>query len=98
MSTHEDRIRQRAYEIWEREGRPHGDDLKHWMQAFQEIAENAQPSTLKPARATKMTTSSPDAKTATTGKIKKEKSSASAAPSQPVVSGGAKPARGATTH
>jgi hypothetical protein len=98
MSTHEDRIRQRAYEIWEREGRPHGDDLKHWMQAFQEIAENAQPSTLKPARATKMTTSSPDAKTATTGKIKKEKSSASAAPSQPVVSGGAKPARGVTTH
>ena len=98
MSTHEDQIRQRAYQIWEREGRPHGDDLKHWMQAFQEIAENAQPSTLKPARATKMTTSSPDAKTATTGKIKKEKSSASAAPSQPVVSGGAKPARGVTTH
>lgn len=99
MSTHEDRIRQRAYEIWEREGRPHGDDLKHWMQAFQEIAENAQPSTLKPARATKMTTSSPDAKKkATTGKIKKEKSSASAASSQPVVSGGAKPARGVTTH
>ena len=98
MSTHEDQIRQRAYQIWEREGRPHGDDLKHWMQAFQEIAENAQPSALKPARATKMTTSSPDAKKATTGKIKKEKSSASAASSQPVVSGRAKPARGVTTH
>lgn len=97
MSTHEDRIRQRAYEIWEREGRPHGDDLKHWMQAFQEIAENAQPGTLKPARTSKKTISSP-AKKSTTGKPKKEKSSASASPSQSVVSSGAKPVRGVTTH
>jgi hypothetical protein len=37
MASNEDRIRQRAYEIWEREGRPHGEDLKHWLQAFQEI-------------------------------------------------------------
>lgn len=41
MTAKEDRIRQRAYEIWEREGRPHGEDMKHWLQAFQEIAASA---------------------------------------------------------
>ncbi|MBB3406685.1 hypothetical protein FHT87_000585 [Rhizobium sp. BK316] len=38
MAVNEDRLRQRAYEIWEQEGRPHGEDMKHWLQAFQEIA------------------------------------------------------------
>ena len=33
----EDRIKQRAYEIWEREGRPHGRDDVHWSMAVQEI-------------------------------------------------------------
>ena len=37
MSNNEDRIKQRAYEIWEREGRPHGEDLQHWLQAFEEL-------------------------------------------------------------
>jgi hypothetical protein len=27
------RIRARAYEIWEEEGRPHGRDREHWQQA-----------------------------------------------------------------
>lgn len=27
------RIRERAYELWEREGRPHGRHLDHWVQA-----------------------------------------------------------------
>lgn len=30
------RIRERAYELWEREGRPHGRHVDHWMQAEQE--------------------------------------------------------------
>jgi hypothetical protein len=30
-------IRQRAYEIWEREGRPHGRDRIHWLRAEAEI-------------------------------------------------------------
>jgi Protein of unknown function (DUF2934) len=34
----EQRIRQRAYSIWEREGRPHGRDLDHRLQAEAEIA------------------------------------------------------------
>jgi hypothetical protein len=42
MSSDE-RIRQRAYEIWEREGRPHGRDREHWRQAQAELAGNAPP-------------------------------------------------------
>ena len=30
-------IRKRAYAIWEQEGRPMGEDMKHWLQAWQEI-------------------------------------------------------------
>jgi len=33
-----DRIRRRAYEIWEREGRPHGREAEHWRLASEEIA------------------------------------------------------------
>lgn len=33
----EDRIKQRAYEIWEREGRPDGRGDAHWSMAVQEI-------------------------------------------------------------
>lgn len=34
---HEHRIRERAYEIWERQGRPEGKALDHWAQATAEI-------------------------------------------------------------
>src|SRR5258706_14250740 len=30
-------IRQRAYEIWENSGRPHGRDAEHWHQAAAEV-------------------------------------------------------------
>jgi hypothetical protein len=30
-------IRERAYAIWEEEGRPHGHDWDHWLRAAQEI-------------------------------------------------------------
>ncbi len=33
----EERIRQRAYAIWEREGRRDGDHERHWLQAADEI-------------------------------------------------------------
>jgi len=42
MAVNEDRLRQRAYEIWEQEGRPHGEDMKHWLRAFQEIASSTE--------------------------------------------------------
>jgi hypothetical protein len=34
----QERIRQRAYHIWEREGRPEGRHEQHWAQASREIA------------------------------------------------------------
>jgi hypothetical protein len=35
----DERIRQRAYEIWDREGRPHGRDQEHWLMAVDELIE-----------------------------------------------------------
>ena len=35
----EERIRVRAYAIWEREGRQEGSDLAHWEQAENELRE-----------------------------------------------------------
>jgi hypothetical protein len=37
MEELERRIRDRAYAIWEREGRPQGRDREHWEQATREI-------------------------------------------------------------
>ena len=37
MKEHE-RIRRRAYEIWEEEGRPKGRQLEHWHRAERELA------------------------------------------------------------
>jgi len=36
MTSHED-ISKRAREIWEREGRPEGRDMEHWLQAEAEL-------------------------------------------------------------
>ena len=33
----EDAVRKRAYDIWEREGRPHGRDFEHWVRAQVEL-------------------------------------------------------------
>ena len=35
----EERVRQRAHAIWERGGKPHGSDARHWEQATREIEE-----------------------------------------------------------
>ena len=34
---HAQRIRERAYMIWERDGRPDGHALAHWVRAKQEV-------------------------------------------------------------
>lgn len=45
----DDRIRQKAHELWEAEGRPHGRDHDHWVQAKEIIAiQDSQSSTLLP--------------------------------------------------
>lgn len=36
----EDRIRQRAHELWEEQGRPEGRHDEHWRQASSEIGED----------------------------------------------------------
>ncbi|WP_296746676.1 DUF2934 domain-containing protein [Mesorhizobium sp.] len=33
----EERIRQRAHELWEKEGKPEGNDLRFWEMAMGEI-------------------------------------------------------------
>ncbi|AZO24457.1 MULTISPECIES: DUF2934 domain-containing protein [unclassified Mesorhizobium] len=40
--TREERIRQRAYELWEKEGKPEGADLRFWEQAMSEIDDEDQ--------------------------------------------------------
>jgi hypothetical protein len=39
---HEQRVRERAYEIWERGGRPEGKSVEHWQQAEAEIVAEEQ--------------------------------------------------------
>lgn len=36
-ADHAERVRQRAHEIWESEGRPHGRDSDHWLRAEAEM-------------------------------------------------------------
>ena len=44
------RIRQRAYEIWEDLGRPDGDAHQHWLTAERELAEAAVASLARPKK------------------------------------------------
>lgn len=37
---HEERVRERAYQIWEDAGRPEGKAFEHWLQAESEVATN----------------------------------------------------------
>lgn len=38
MNVESKNVQERAYHIWENEGRPHGRDFEHWLQAEQELA------------------------------------------------------------
>lgn len=40
MNDNDELIRRRAYEIWELEGRPEGQERRHWEQASREMAEH----------------------------------------------------------
>jgi hypothetical protein len=39
MSDKVQRIRERAYQIWEQEGRPEDRETEHWLQAERELHE-----------------------------------------------------------
>ena len=34
----ESKVRKRAYELWESEGKPHGRDIVHWLRAETELS------------------------------------------------------------
>jgi len=39
----ENRIREKAHQIWEKEGRPHGHDKRHWDEAERELDTDGSP-------------------------------------------------------
>jgi len=43
--SREEKVRQRAHELWESEGRPEGKHLEHWQQAEQDILAEADTAT-----------------------------------------------------
>ena len=45
----DERIRERAHAIWDREGRPEGAAQHHWQRAEQEIDQEDKASAVKPA-------------------------------------------------
>jgi hypothetical protein len=52
-TTIEDRVRDRAYALWERDGRPDGRSDEYWQQARSEVeAEEAEPGNESPEDAT----------------------------------------------
>lgn len=54
MPPNADEIKLRSYLIWENEGRPHGRDTGHWLQAEAELAtEVPKASTARKSAATK---------------------------------------------
>ena len=50
MTDREDKIRQRAYGIWEAEGYPHGRHEDHWLRAMSEVG--VEPAVASPANGT----------------------------------------------
>ncbi len=59
MTSEEQRIREFAYQIWQSEGCPHGQDERHWEMARKLVeAENGIP-TAKPASRSRKTATKP---------------------------------------
>lgn len=50
MNDHNERIRQRAHEIWEEEGRPEGREYSYWLRAKADVGDEAES---EPERASK---------------------------------------------
>jgi Protein of unknown function (DUF2934) len=64
MSDRETRVRERAHQLWEQEGRPHGRDSDHWEQAAREIdAEENPVAAKKKAPRARKNASAPDSST-----------------------------------
>ncbi|TCD24525.1 DUF2934 domain-containing protein [Pseudomonas sp. IC_126] len=61
MNKNEQRIRELAYDIWVSEGRPHGEDERHWEMARKLAEAEAKPGDKPASRARKTATKPTDA-------------------------------------
>lgn len=95
MSTEDKRIREFAYQIWESEGKPEGQEARHWEMA-RKLAEAEALAPKKPAKAAvgKTATSKPAVSKSLNGKAGEPKAKAKAKPAAAakVVPPGEKPA------
>ena len=85
-SNREEKIRQRAHAMWEKEGRPHGAHDRHWQQATSEVdgedaAAAGEPAAAKksPAKAKASATAAAPAKAAKPAPAKAEQPAAAKA-------------------
>jgi hypothetical protein len=69
----EQEIRHRAYELWEQEGKPHGDDLRHWLKALEQFGNGAAPPAKSKRKARPKASAEIPAETATQAKKPKAK-------------------------
>ena len=105
MKKDEQRIRELAYDIWVSEGRPHGQDERHWEMARKLAeAESGNPAAEKPASrarktATKPTDATPAAKPAKAAKpVKEAKARSDVKPAAAAAKGSAQPKPKADTE
>jgi hypothetical protein len=76
MSTDDKRIREFAYQIWESEGKPEGQETRHWEMA----RKLAEAEALAPSKSPKATGSKPAVKKTGDGKLTTGKALNGAAP------------------
>ena len=67
MTDREEKIRQRAYNIWEEEGYPHGRAEHHWQRAAREVVEPEVAAAEQPVSATPAKKPAPKRRKAATG-------------------------------
>ncbi len=77
MSATEQRIREYAYQIWQAEGCPDGQDIRHWDMACKLCEAEEKGATNKPAGRPRKTATKPVDVTPTESKPKRARSAAS---------------------
>ncbi|KAA0980088.1 DUF2934 domain-containing protein [Pseudomonas sp. ANT_H12B] len=81
MSTNDKRIREFAYQIWESEGKPEGQEARHWEMARKLAeAEALSPSKSAKAAGSKTSSTKAPASKSTNGKAAEPKTKAKAKP------------------
>ena len=81
----QDQIAERAFEIWEHEGKPHGQDQEHWVRAERELRKTM--TRMSPSKSTRAAKSPTQALDEAAAAIAKTKASAKAkAPAKTVTS------------